>query len=351
MENKLKNIIIILLALVVVILAVFLILSKDKKEKIVNDEIKGEVVLMDLEKKIRTEASEWSNNWIKENTGSDLSMFIKSQDVGSITEIEYPYDFKENKSDLREKKSYYIYSPDKTKILDAHGYVELEEKDGKIIEGYDVDSRVLLIDVKTNKFKQILTCGTPCGFNDAVWIDDNSFVVLGQSRGSKKVDECKIYEECQSPLLYVFDLKNNKYTSYHGSERLLVTEKEEISTNTDTYTYKDHGFTMELPKGYIPHEEESEGGPAIMIKLPVGGLAYVTDATFWEKYNISPNSYIKDEKIGDTIFKIYNYENTKVYWFKKGNVGYEFSVVKFSTIKDTTELENLIKTFKFVGWN
>jgi hypothetical protein len=43
--------------------------------------------------------------------------------------------------------------------------------------------------------------------------------------------------------------------------------------------------------------------------------------------------------------------NSNFYWFKQGNVGYEFSMVKFSTTTDTTKLENILKTFKFIGWN
>lgn len=343
MENKSKNILIVLFVLVVVVLITFFLLNKNNEEKMENKEVKGEIVLTDLEEKIKTESPVWSNYWIAEDTGSNLSMFIKVREKMSVTEIEYPYDFKENRSDLREKMLYYIYSPDRTKILDAHGYVELEEKDGKIIEGYDVDSRVSLIDVKTNKFKQILTCGTPCGFSDAVWIDNNYFIVLGNVRGFIG-SECKIYKNCQYPSLYLFDLLKNKYTLYYGPERLLEIEKEE--TPSETYTYKNHGFTIELPKGFVPKERERENGPGIVISLPIGGLVYANDASNWEQYQIPSYTYIKDEKIGDSTFKVYTYSGTRIYWFKKGNIGYEFSINE----KDKTELENLIKTFKFVGW-
>lgn len=132
------------------------------------------------------------------------------------------------------------------------------------------------------------------------------------------------------------------------------TIKDNISVNDvtpqATYTYKNHGFTIELPKGFIPHEEQSEGGPAVMISLPIGGLAYVTNASFWEQYNITGYTYIKDQKIGDTIFKIYSAPEGKLYWFKRGNVGYEFSLFKFGLTTDTVTFENLLKTFKFVGW-
>lgn len=120
--------------------------------------------------------------------------------------------------------------------------------------------------------------------------------------------------------------------------------------NKVTYTYTNHGFSIELPKGFIPKEEQSEGGPALMISLPIGGVAYVSDASFWEKYNISNYIYVKDQKIGDTTFKVYTAQGSNLYWLKEGNVGYEFSVQKFGVTTDTTGLENLLKTFKFVGW-
>jgi hypothetical protein len=114
-----------------------------------------------------------------------------------------------------------------------------------------------------------------------------------------------------------------------------------------TYTYHDHGFTMELPKGFVPHEEQSEGGPSLSISLPnKSNLSYVTNATFWEENALSSFAYLRTEKIGSTTFKVYAYADGEggggdylFYWFKQGNVGYQFS-------GDAS----LLKTFKFVGW-
>lgn len=111
-----------------------------------------------------------------------------------------------------------------------------------------------------------------------------------------------------------------------------------------TYTYTNHGFSIELPKGYIPHEEQAEGGPATIISLPVGSLSYVSNSSFWEQYNIPSYTYIKNQKIGDTTFKVYTYLGATFYWFKVGNIGYEFGGT------DKAGLENLLKTFKYIGW-
>ena len=118
-----------------------------------------------------------------------------------------------------------------------------------------------------------------------------------------------------------------------------------ISTSqVNTYTYKNHGFTIELPAGYIPHEEESEGGPYISISLPSGGLSYVKDVSWWVKYDLPNYTYIKSIKIGETTFNVYTYSGVTFYWFRQGNVGYQFSG------PNTAKIEEMLKTFKFVGW-
>ena len=111
-----------------------------------------------------------------------------------------------------------------------------------------------------------------------------------------------------------------------------------------TYTYKNHGFTIELPNGFTPQEIQSEGGPSISIMLPRGILVYVTNADFWEKNDHTNFTYLEDKKIGDTTWKVYEYKGAydmgTFYWFRQGNVGYEFNG------GDISQLD----TFKFVGW-
>jgi len=119
--------------------------------------------------------------------------------------------------------------------------------------------------------------------------------------------------------------------------------------NRITYTYTNHGFSIELPKGFVPKEEQSEGGPGIMISLPNGNLNYWPDATWWEKYSLPQYKYLKDEKIGQTTFKVYLQEAESgegyypIYWFKQGNIGYEIS--------DDTTNDIFLKSFKFIGWS
>ncbi len=184
------------------------------------------------------------------------------------------------------------------------------------------------------------------------------------------------YEEVKCGLNCYYELTtkyNNKiykisFGTGHRSDKKSLTETDlrilssfkfttnisSPASNLKTYTYTKHGFSIELPKGFIPKEEQSEGGPALMISLPTGGLAYVTDTSFWEKYyiNIPGYTYVKDEKIGDNIFKVYSAQlgniYWNIYWLKKGNIGYEFSLFKFSIETNETGLKNLLKTFKLI---
>jgi hypothetical protein len=119
--------------------------------------------------------------------------------------------------------------------------------------------------------------------------------------------------------------------------------------NESTYLYRKHGFEIELPKGFIPQEIEGETGPTISIELPNsdGWLISVSDAVWWEKYNVIDQAdFIRDQKVGNTLFKVYKYKDKsqEFYWFKQGNVAYIFNG-KFETISKYME------TFKFVGWN
>lgn len=108
----------------------------------------------------------------------------------------------------------------------------------------------------------------------------------------------------------------------------------------DTYTYINHGFSIELPKGFIPVETQGEGGPGLHISLPGDLLVYYGDNKFWKNSILPSYKYIKDEKIGETVFKIYDYDDEHVvYWYERGNVGYELHGNKNSFV-----------TFKFVGW-
>lgn len=120
-------------------------------------------------------------------------------------------------------------------------------------------------------------------------------------------------------------------------------DKETIEYNkklNSTYLYTNHGFSIELPRGFVPVETQGEAGPGLHISLPGDSIVYYGDIKFWKNYILPSYKYVKDEKIGETIFKVYGYDDHSVlYWYERGNVGYELYGSKKS-----------FETFKFVGW-
>ncbi|MFA6393221.1 MAG: hypothetical protein WCW54_04015 [Candidatus Paceibacterota bacterium] len=346
MKNSKLNIVFVTIVIILLIVIVLLLTKRASTPTIENSKVLSSISTNDLNKAIEDKLPEWKSYWQKIIPGFDISNFKRIRESTIVAE-EYPYDLSKNK--LRE--SIYIYSPDKTKILDPKGGVELYEENGKVLEAYDVDSSVKLIDLKTNKWKQVAMCGTPCGFSGAMWIDNNTFVVVGMSEYYPENGEirCTIDTKCTDvATLNVFDISKNSSTLYYGPEvdQKITRSESESSINEEvslTYTYKNHGFTIELPKGYTPHEEQAEGGPAIMITLPNNsGINYLTDMNWWNKVDyFGDKKYLKDEKIGETLFKVYKEKDSNVltYSYLKGNIGYVFYGDK-----------SLLETFKFIGW-
>jgi len=134
------------------------------------------------------------------------------------------------------------------------------------------------------------------------------------------------------------------------------TEKEVVKPQVkDTYTYTNHGFSIELPKGFVPTETKigPVGDANIMLSDSVK-LSYNTNALSWEKIASQDLKYLRDEKIGETTFKVYSERaieiNNEVYWFRQGNVGYHFSLATGADSTTKNSFFNILKTFKFVGW-
>lgn len=134
-----------------------------------------------------------------------------------------------------------------------------------------------------------------------------------------------------------------------GSGETLQFGEDDNTIVKETYTYTNHGFSIELPKGFVPIENESEGGPAVSISMPKSGdsIDYITNADFWEKHNLSSieeGNFCKKGTviIGNKTFKVCkdNYsDNLEFYWLRVGSIGYELHGNKKS-----------FESFKFVGW-
>lgn len=196
----------------------------------------------------------------------------------------------------------------------------------------------------------------PVTFDGCVWGNISLPSDGHYMRGEVSIYPKSCFDISKNPSLEYTEKDGYYITVSYGNnpaeiqEAKLVYQKviQTFQVDKNTYIYKKHGFTIELPKGYVPNEYESEGGPYINIQLPQEGhLIYIANMDFWNKWALSDYSYLRDQKIGTTTFKVYTAKNSvsnqneTFYLFSQGNVGFMFS----------GNMVEYMKTFKFVGWN
>ena len=160
----------------------------------------------------------WINLWQGIISEFNVATFKEVNEKSIVPDMESAYDVSQ------QDKLYeliYVYSPDKTKFVNPRLGMELYNEDGKIKAALGVDSGVTLVDLKNKQWKRLLFCGTPCSFDDAVWIDNNIFAVVGHSEYYPETGEerCTVNTKCtRVATLHVFNLSKNIVTLYYGPE-------------------------------------------------------------------------------------------------------------------------------------
>lgn len=117
----------------------------------------------------------------KHDPGFDISNFYleKSTVLKPITEYSFT-EYSPQGPDSLYSVYYYIYSPDSTKFLDIYSATaELSTKNDTIMAWFQPDGAAWLTDVKNGKKSMFINCGTACGCDEAVWIDNDSFIITG----------------------------------------------------------------------------------------------------------------------------------------------------------------------------
>jgi len=76
---------------------------------------------------------------------------------------------------------FFIFSPDSNYFLDLDSYnLALEWKDGRLVSsGFEVDTEIVLYDLKNRQYRTVFSCGTPCLIETAYWINETEFCLLG----------------------------------------------------------------------------------------------------------------------------------------------------------------------------
>lgn len=176
---------------------------------------------------INEKLSLWVRMWKEIKPDFSIASFTKISEQRIVPEEtargEFPAD--EIKDFMR------VYSPDRTKFVDAHASVGLTLENGVLTPMFEPDSSVELTDLQNKTVRRLLFCGTPCGFDDAVWIDSETFAVVGHTEYYPPSGEvrCTVDTTCTYvATLHVFDLRQGKVSLYYGPES---------ETQPDNYLY------------------------------------------------------------------------------------------------------------------
>jgi hypothetical protein len=91
------------------------------------------------------------------------------------------------------------FSPDKKQFLDIYSYWLALEKEGKTIvsRGGEPDQVISLCNFKTRKWTRILFQGTTERIQDALWISNSKFILVGTRENASGK---------QSPVIYLGDI-------------------------------------------------------------------------------------------------------------------------------------------------
>lgn len=162
---------------------------------------------------------DWVEGWRKVAPGYsplDLQLIAeKDFELGNLEVMDYqaPAD-----AELMEQLA---ASPNGEKLLNPYVGRGIEVVNGQKTVSFEPDSAVELIDLKTKKQWRLFTCGTPCGFDDAFWINDHEFVVVGSAEYYPPGGEARCTEASTCtyvPTVRVVNLSEETQRLYYGPE-------------------------------------------------------------------------------------------------------------------------------------
>jgi hypothetical protein len=146
--------------------------------------------------------------WTKTIQDFKLSSFKLSDSIA--------FDKQEYK-DIKSLKDFYsIYKPaltfskDSNLFIDIYSYeLNLERKGDKIVySGSEVDQAISLCNLKTKRWTQILFCGYSLRIQDAIWLTDIKFMLVGSIQNE---------ESKYLPVIYIGDLTKKSFQIYSSN--------------------------------------------------------------------------------------------------------------------------------------
>jgi hypothetical protein len=109
---------------------------------------------------------------------------------------------------------FYVSSRDGRWIVDPYGGIVLEKQDSYFEVSGGPDTGVRLTDRKTSKERGLLFCGPGCGFQEAVWVSSDSFLVAGY--GGAGLEQSCPRGLAVVPSISMFRPARDSFTWYAG---------------------------------------------------------------------------------------------------------------------------------------
>ncbi len=191
-----------------------------------------------VKEKLKTEKQDWFGWWNKITPYLTFDKFTL-REVNEMTMNErFPYPASVEDDTVRREKSVYAKSPNGLLWADALAGMELVKGGGKVKALLDVDSSVSIAYLDSNTYEQVLTCGTPCGFDDVVWIDNNKLLILGYQIAYNATDKPEL-DSNYLPTLWVIDLNEPRALyEYVGPS---VPKMDYLNNKRSSYLVKRYG--------------------------------------------------------------------------------------------------------------
>lgn len=129
-------------------------------------------------KVIEAKIPKWIEHSRKIDPGFDINNFYLDwvRDLKPIDE----WTFTQEEHKRLDSIYYYIYSPDSTKYLDIYSaFAELDTVNGFVEAMFQPDVGAVLVDRNNRKKSVFISYGTTGCLDDAVWINNESFIITG----------------------------------------------------------------------------------------------------------------------------------------------------------------------------
>ncbi len=151
----------------------------------------------------------WLNSW---SDTLELDYF-KISSVNSIQFSDFS-DFVADSTFFYLYKNLIYFNQDSNLIIDIYSYnTSLVAKDSQIVcDGFDVDTKGVLIDLKNKKNYQLFFYGSSVICNDILWINNTKFILMGSN-----FRENENNEDCYYPFFRIYDFSSATYYEYSYS--------------------------------------------------------------------------------------------------------------------------------------